>query len=110
MGLNTVFLDSTFSALSDPTRRAILARRASGQSSVTGLAEPFHLSLAAISKHLRVLEKAGLLARKKTGRVHQCCLVASPMKEAAEWIAYYQRSWEKQLDALASYLNQSAEK
>ncbi|MFQ5658475.1 MAG: ArsR/SmtB family transcription factor, partial [Candidatus Methylomirabilales bacterium] len=76
-------LDATFSALADPTRRAILARLARGESSVTALAKPFDVSLPAISKHLRVLEKAGLLVRKKDGRVRRCRLLPGPMQEAA---------------------------
>lgn len=103
-------LDRTFAALADPTRRAILARLARGEASVTELAEPFNISLPAISKHLRVLEKAGLLAREREGRVHHCRLVAEPMKDAAEWIAFYQRFWEGQFDALADYLNESTKK
>jgi DNA-binding transcriptional ArsR family regulator len=100
-------LDATFSALADPTRRAILARLAWSDSPVTGLAEPFEVSLPAISKHLRVLENAGLLAREKEGRRQRCRLVAAPMKEAAEWIAHYRLFWEKQFDALAAYLEKS---
>jgi DNA-binding transcriptional ArsR family regulator len=103
-------LDKTFAALADPTRRAILARLARGEASVTELAEPFSISLPAISKHLRVLEKAGLLAREREGRVHRCRLVVEPMKDAAEWIAFYQRFWEGQFDALADYLNESPKK
>jgi len=103
-------LDSTFSALADPTRRAILARLARGECSVTQLADPFDVSLPAISKHLRVLENAGLLCREKTGRVHRCCLAADPLKHASEWIAAYRRFWEKRLDALARYLDESQRK
>ncbi|MFQ5899554.1 MAG: ArsR/SmtB family transcription factor [Candidatus Methylomirabilia bacterium] len=100
-------LDSTFSALSDPTRRAILTRLARGEASVTALAEPFDISLPAISKHLRVLEGAGLLVRRKNGRIHRCRLVVGPMKSAAEWIARYRHFWEGQFDALAEYLSES---
>jgi DNA-binding transcriptional ArsR family regulator len=103
-------LDKTFAALADPTRRAILARLARGEASVTELAEPFNISLPAVSKHLRVLEKAGLLAREREGRVHRCRLVVAPMKDAAEWIAFYQRFWEGQFDALADYLTESTKK
>jgi len=99
-------LSATFGALADPTRRAILERLARGDSSVTGLAEPFNVSLPAISKQLRVLERAGLLSQEKDGRVRRCKLDAGPMKEAAEWIAGYQRFWDQQLDSLAGYLNQ----
>jgi len=97
-------MDLTFSALSDPTRRAILDRLARGQASVTDLAEPFQMSLPAVSKHLRVLERAGLVARSKEGRVHRLRLVAEPLKDAAEWIARYRAFWECQFDALEDYL------
>jgi DNA-binding transcriptional ArsR family regulator len=100
-------LDSTFAALADPTRRTILARLARGQSSVTELAEPHAMSLPAISKHLRVLEDAGLLKREKDGRVHRCQLNARPMKQAAKWIAQYERFWEGQFDSLAKFLNET---
>ena len=100
-------LDKTFAALSDPTRRAILARLAQGDTSVTELAEPFSVSLPAISKHLRVLERAGLLIQEKDGRVRRCRLVAGPLKEAAEWIVRYHEFWEAQFDALAEYLNKT---
>ena len=99
-------LDSTFAALADPTRRAILARLALSHSSVTDLASPFEMSLPAISKHLRVLESAGLLVRRKEGRVHWCSLQPGPMKRAAGWIAHYQQFWEERLDALEKYLNE----
>jgi DNA-binding transcriptional ArsR family regulator len=97
-------LDRTFAALSDPTRRAILARLTDGDATVTELAAPFEMSLPAISKHLRVLEQAGLVARTIDGRVHRLRLVAQPLREAATWIGRYQRFWEQQLDALADYL------
>ncbi|MGE5849736.1 MAG: ArsR/SmtB family transcription factor [Candidatus Methylomirabilota bacterium] len=100
-------LDSTFGALADPTRRAILARLARGESSVTKLARPFDMSLPAISKHLRVLENAGLLIRSKDGRIRRCCVSPGPMRDAAEWIARYRRFWEGQFDALASHLKDS---
>jgi DNA-binding transcriptional ArsR family regulator len=99
-------LDETFSALADPTRRAILARLAEGEASVTELAEPFDVSLPAVMKHLGVLEKAGLIERKKKGRVSRSRLVAEPLQDAAEWIAGYRRFWEKQFDALAQYLTE----
>jgi len=82
-------LDATFSALADPTRRAILARLAHGELSVSELAAPFDVSLPAISKHLRVLERAGLLAGQKDGRVYRCRLAARPLEQAAEWIGHY---------------------
>jgi len=103
-------LDATFSALADSTRRAILARLARGERSVTALAEPFDMSLPAISKHLRVLERAGLLARRKEGRVHHCRLVTRPLKDAEEWIARYRQFWDQRLDALAEYLEESRKK
>jgi DNA-binding transcriptional ArsR family regulator len=99
-------LGATFAALADPTRRAILERLARGEASVSELAEPFQVSLPAISKQLRVLEQAGLLIREKEGRVRRCRLDAEPMKEAAEWLARYRRYWERQLDSLADYLNE----
>ena len=97
-------LNSTFAALADPTRRAILERLSVGDSSVTALAEPFEVSLPAISKQLRVLERAGLLVQEKDGRVRRCKLEARPMKEAVDWIAQYQPFWEAKLESLASYL------
>jgi DNA-binding transcriptional ArsR family regulator len=97
-------LDKTFAALSDPTRRAILTRLAEGDASVSELAAPFAMSLPAISKHLRVLEQAGLVERTKDGRVHHLRLVAQPLHDAAAWIAHYQHFWEQQLEVLADYL------
>ncbi|MCH8801376.1 MAG: winged helix-turn-helix transcriptional regulator [Chloroflexi bacterium] len=99
-------LDFTFAALADPTRRAILERLSTGDSSVTALAEPFDVSLPAISKQLRVLERAGLLVQEKDGRVRRCKLEAQPMKEAVDWIAQYRRFWEEKLEFLASYLEE----
>ena len=99
-------LDVTFGALADATRRGILEQLVGGESSVTNLAEPFNISLPAISKHLRVLERAGLLSQEKDGRVRRCRLDAGPMKGASDWISRYQRFWEQQLDSLASYLDQ----
>jgi DNA-binding transcriptional ArsR family regulator len=107
---NQQALDSTFAALSDATRRGILARLASGEASVTELAKPYDMSLPAVSKHLRVLESAGLVARSKDGRVHRCRLEAAPMKSAADWIARYRQFWEAQLDSLQRYLENSTEK
>jgi DNA-binding transcriptional ArsR family regulator len=104
-------LDSTFAALSDATRRGILARLArQGEISVSELAAPYKMSLPAVSKHLRVLEHAGLVARQKDGRVHRCRLRAEPMKDAAAWIEHYRQFWEAQLDSLARYLEDSATK
>ncbi|MGH7374679.1 MAG: ArsR/SmtB family transcription factor [Candidatus Rokuibacteriota bacterium] len=98
-------LDATFGALADPTRRAILERLARGEAPVTELAAPFEMSLPAISKHLGVLEAAGLLTRERDGRLRRCGLAPRPMKAAAEWIARYRRFWEGQFDALADYLD-----
>ncbi|MGB7589963.1 MAG: metalloregulator ArsR/SmtB family transcription factor, partial [Terriglobia bacterium] len=89
-------LDATFAALSDATRRGILARLAQGEASVSDLAAPYEISLPGVSKHLRVLERAKLIARRKDGRVNRCRLVAEPMKDAAEWIEYYRQFWEQQ--------------
>ena len=98
-------LDVVFSALGDPTRRAILARLALGETSVGELAAPHDMSLPAISKHLRVLETAGLLRKEKDGRVVRCRLEAAPLRDAAAWIAEYRRFWEARLDALAGFLD-----
>jgi DNA-binding transcriptional ArsR family regulator len=100
-------LDNTFAALSDATRRGILARLAHGEASISDLAAPYEMSLPAVSKHLRVLERAKLLERRKDGRVHRCRLAPAPMKGAAEWIAKYQQFWERQFDSLAQYLEGS---
>jgi len=99
-------LTSTFAALADPTRRAILARLASGESSVTRLAEPFEMSLPAISKHLKVLERAGLIARGREAQWRPCRLEARPLKEASDWIEHYRRFWEQSLDRLEDYLRE----
>jgi DNA-binding transcriptional ArsR family regulator len=103
-------LDTTFAALSDVTRRGILARLVQGETSVSELAAPYRMSLPAVSKHLRVLEDAGLVKRHKDGRVHRCRLVAEPMKDAAEWIERYRQFWEHQFDALADYLEEESRK
>jgi DNA-binding transcriptional ArsR family regulator len=103
-------LDSTFAALSDATRRGILARLATGEASVTELAKPYDMSLPAVSKHLRVLESAGLVRRIKQGRVQRCSLEAAPMKSAAAWIEHYRRFWDVQLDSLQRYLESSTPK
>lgn len=99
-------LDRTFSALSDPTRRRILESLAKGDRCVTDLAKPHRMSLPAVSKHLRVLERAGLVRRRRSGRVHQLKLEAKPMKEAMEWIEEYRQFWEGNLDRLEKYLEQ----
>jgi DNA-binding transcriptional ArsR family regulator len=100
-------LDATFGALSDPIRRAIVERLTRGEASVGELAEPFDVSLPAISRHLTVLEDAGLLVRMKEGRTRRCRLVQEPMREALEWIASYGRFWESQLDSLERFLAES---
>lgn len=99
-------LDETFFALSDPTRRAILTRLALGEATVAELATPFAVSAPAISKHLRVLERAGLLTQHRAGRVRRCRLAAEPLKEAASWVETYRRFWEDRLDRLESYLRE----
>lgn len=96
-------LDRVFSALADPTRRAIVARLAAGESSVSELAAPFAMTLPAVSKHLRVLESAGLVARDIDGRVHRCRLVARPLDQAMSWLATYRAFGELQVDALAGF-------
>lgn len=98
-------LDAVFGALADPTRRAILARLAEGDAAVSELARPFPVSRPAISKHLRVLERAGLVQRTRQGRVSRCELEAAPMQEAARWIDRYRRFWHGQLDSLSRYLD-----
>jgi DNA-binding transcriptional ArsR family regulator len=97
-------LSSTFAALADPTRRAILARLALGETSVTELAEPFEMSMPAVSKHLKVLERAGLIARGREAQWRPCRLDAGPLKDAASWIEEYRRFWEQSLDRLEDYL------
>ena len=99
-------LDRTFAALADPTRRSILANLAEGERCVTDLAKPHRMSLPAISKHLRVLEKAGLVRRKRDGRVHRLKLEAKPMQEAQQWIEEYRRFWEQSFDRLDEYLKE----
>ena len=101
---STPGLDRTFAALSDPTRRRLLARLADGEMCVTDLAKPCRMSLAAVSKHLRVLESAGLVRRRRCGRVHHLQLQAKPMKQAAQWMEGYRRFWEESLDRLDEYL------
>ncbi|HWG79473.1 MAG TPA: metalloregulator ArsR/SmtB family transcription factor [Stellaceae bacterium] len=97
-------LSATFAALADPTRRAILARLALGGASVTELAEPFEMSMPAISKHLKVLERAGLVARGRAAQWRPCRLEAAPLKEVARWIEHYRRFWEQSFDRLDDYL------
>ena len=99
-------LSTTFAALADPTRRAILARLIAGERSVTELAEPFDMSMPAVSKHLRVLERAGLIARGREAQWRPCRIEAAPLKEVAEWAARYRHIWEARFDRLDSYLQQ----
>ena len=103
-------LDRTFGALADPTRRRLLAQLAKGVECVTDLARPHAMSLAAVSKHVIVLEKAGLVRRRRQGRVHSLTLEAKPMKEAQAWINRYREFWEGNLDRFEDYLNQLQEK
>ena len=100
-------LNRTFAALADPTRRRILAHLAQGDRRVTDLARPHDMSLPAVSKHLRVLEKAGLLRRRRYGRVHEMRLDAKPLKRAAQWVEEYRKFWEGSLDRLAAYLEKT---
>ena len=103
-------LDLTFSALADPTRRAILARLSSGEASVTELAEPFKMSLPAVSKHLKVLQRAGLIARGREAQWRPCRIEASPLKDVSEWLEHYRRFWEESLDRLENYLRELQKK
>ena len=99
-------LNATFAALADPTRRAILARLISGECSVTELAEPFDMSMPAVSKHLRVLERAGLIARGREAQWRPCRIEAGPLKQVADWAERYRHVWEARLDRLDDYLRQ----
>ena len=99
-------LSQTFAALSDPTRRAILARLVSGECTVTELAEPFDMSLPAVSKHLRVLERARLIARGRDAQWRPCRIEGGPLKEVADWAEQYRHVWEQRLDRLDDYLKQ----
>jgi DNA-binding transcriptional ArsR family regulator len=105
-------LDATFSALADPTRRAILARLAKGEASVTELADPFDMTLPGVSKHLKVLERAGLIARTREAQWRPCRLEPRPLKDVAAWVDHYRCFWEQSLDRLDEYLKelQSKEK
>jgi DNA-binding transcriptional ArsR family regulator len=102
--VNTDRLSSTLFALSDPTRRGILARLATGDATVNELAEPYEMSLAAVSKHIKVLATAGLVSRGREAQWRPCHLEAAPLQDAFEWIRGYQRFWERSLDSLAEYL------
>lgn len=97
-------LSTTFAALADPTRRAILARLAAGEMSVTELAEPFEMSLPAVSKHLKVLERAGLIERRREAQWRPARLEAAPLKEVSDWLEHYRRFWEERFDRLDDYL------
>src|SRR5260370_40198047 len=99
-------LSATFAALADPTRRAILARLASSETSVTDLAEPFDISLPAVSKHLKVLEHAGLIERGREAQWRPCRLQANPLKDIADWVEYYRRHWAESFDKLDRYLKE----
>jgi DNA-binding transcriptional ArsR family regulator len=97
-------LDVTFAALADPTRRAILARLTSGEKSVKELAEPFEMSAPAVTKHLKVLQRAGLISQGRQAQWRPCRLEAKPLREVADWVAEYQRFWEESFDRLDDYL------
>ena len=97
-------LSATFAALADPTRRAILARLSAGQASVTELADPFDMSLPAVSKHLKVLERAGLIARGRDAQWRPCRIQGAPLKEVDDWVERYRRIWEEKFEQLDSYL------
>jgi DNA-binding transcriptional ArsR family regulator len=97
-------LDAAFRALGDRTRRALLARLAVGPAMVTELAKPFEMSLPAVSRHIRVLEAAGLITRSVDGRVHHCMLAAGPLKSVEAWLSHYRRVWEGKLEALARFV------
>ena len=99
-------LSLTFSALADPTRRAILSRLSKGNATVNELAEPFNMSLPGISKHLKVLERAGLISRGREAQWRPCTLKPEVLKEAADWLDYYRKHWEESFDRLDSYLKQ----
>ena len=99
-------LSTTFAALADPTRRAILARLATGDASVTELAEPFDMSMPAVSKHLKVLERAGLIARSREAQWRPCRLQPAPLREVSEWVDRHRRTWEARLDRLDEYLQE----
>jgi DNA-binding transcriptional ArsR family regulator len=103
-------LNETFGALADPTRRAILARLASGEASVTELAEPFAMSMPAISKHLKVLERAGLIARGREAQWRPCRLQAAPLQDVAGWVEHYRRFWEESFNRLDDYLQELKQK
>jgi DNA-binding transcriptional ArsR family regulator len=102
--MNNDALSTTFAALADPTRRAILGKLARGEKSVTELAKPFHMSLPAVSKHLKVLERAGLIERGREAQWRPCRLAAKPLRQVADWVEQYRAFWEESLDRLEDYL------
>jgi DNA-binding transcriptional ArsR family regulator len=104
--MQTDRLSNTFAALADPTRRAILARLVEGECSVGELAEPFAMSMPAVSKHLRVLERAGLIARRRDAQWRRCRINARPLKDVADWTEHYRHIWEERLDRLDEYLRE----
>jgi DNA-binding transcriptional ArsR family regulator len=104
--MTTDQLSSTFAALADPTRRAILAKLATGECSVTELAEPFAMSMPAVSKHLRVLERAGLIVRGREAQWRPCRIKPAPLKEVADWLEDYRAIWEQRFDRLETYLQE----
>jgi DNA-binding transcriptional ArsR family regulator len=99
-------LSATFSALADPTRRAILARLSQGETSVTKLAEPFEMTQPAVTKHLKVLENAGLITRSRQAQWRPCKLAAAPLRDVSEWLEQYRKFWEESFDRLESYLEE----
>jgi DNA-binding transcriptional ArsR family regulator len=104
--MTTDRLSTTFAALADPTRRAILARLSRGESSVTDLAKPFQMSMPAVSKHLKVLERAGLIERSREAQWRPCRLAAQPLRDVSAWVEQYRQHWEQSLDRLEEYLRQ----
>ena len=108
--METDHLSSTFAALADPTRRAILARLITGEASVTELAKPFDMSMPAVSKHLKVLERAGLIARGREAQWRPCRIEAAPLKDASDWLEHYRVIWEQRLDRLDAYLQELKKK
>lgn len=108
--MRTDQLSATFAALADPTRRAILARLVTGECSVTELAEPFDMSLPAVSKHLRVLERAGLIARRREAQWQRCRIDPAPLKQIVDWAEHYRQLWDGRLDRLDRYLQQMTPK
>ena len=103
-------LSGTFAALADPTRRAMVARLATGEASVQELAKPFHMSLPAISKHLKVLEKSGLIIRRSEAQKRLCKLQTKPIKDAVDWLEHHRKLWEERLDRLDDYLKELQQK